>query len=268
MRFIKIVLLLVITYWTLSHIFSNSSDTDHKRAVAAQQASALAEKTKLTATLKTDREHIVREIGNLIALGEYGDALSKADEFKIIGDPELLRLAQEAHMQYNVESELHLLDRLKDIPEFEIKTFIDTYRALIALAPTKTIYKQKLGYYERELQKIEAFKQAQRRVREQNLAEQRARQGNQILIPSDPGAEYFVLKKTLGAGGIRILETKRVGSSGISYSRRMFDCNNGTVKYLGTGESVDSMNRSGADQELKPIVGGSIADYEADEACN
>ena len=75
MRFIKIVLLLVITYWTLSHIFSNSSDTDHKRAVAAQQASALAEKTKLTATLKTDREHIVREIGNLIALGEYGDVL-------------------------------------------------------------------------------------------------------------------------------------------------------------------------------------------------
>ncbi len=88
----------------------------------------------------------------------------------------------------------------------------------------------------------------------------------QINIPSDLNAKYFVV----GKGGNLpnpILITKRVGQSGTSYSKRIFDCNSNTVKYLGTGSSIEEMNRSKPDQNMAPLVKGSIADYLWRHAC-
>lgn len=87
-----------------------------------------------------------------------------------------------------------------------------------------------------------------------------------IDIPSDPSAQYFVMEK----GGNKInptLTIGRLGSSGTSYAKRIFDCNNETVKYLGTGDSLDAMEKSKPDPKMAPIVTGSIAYYQWQYAC-
>lgn len=58
---------------------------------------------------------------------------------------------------------------------------------------------------------------------------------------------------------LRSIVTKRVGSSGVTYSKRLYDCKNNTVKYLGTGNSIEAMNKSKEDAKMSPILNGSIA---------
>jgi hypothetical protein len=87
-----------------------------------------------------------------------------------------------------------------------------------------------------------------------------------LHIPSDPKASYLVLEKG-GSGSQRTIVTKRTGSSGTSYSKRLYDCSNGTVKYLGSSDSLEGMKRSKPDPKMGPIVEGSIAHYVGLEAC-
>lgn len=86
-------------------------------------------------------------------------------------------------------------------------------------------------------------------------------EGTPIVIKSDIG-KYFVLEKNLKVNSnkdLRSIVTKRVGSSGTTYSKRLYDCKNNTVKYLGTGDSIDAMNKSKEDANMSPIFTGSIA---------
>jgi hypothetical protein len=87
-----------------------------------------------------------------------------------------------------------------------------------------------------------------------------------LSVPSDPKARFFVLEKG-GKGAERTILTKRVGPSGTSYSRRLYNCSNSTVKYLGTGDTLDEMKKSKPDPNMGPIVPGSIAFYVGQEAC-
>ncbi len=88
----------------------------------------------------------------------------------------------------------------------------------------------------------------------------------QIQIPFDAKAQYFILERG-GSTNNPTLVTKRVGSSGTSYSKRLFDCSAGTVKYLGTGDSLEAMSMSKPDANMAPLVDGSIAYYLWREAC-
>lgn len=87
-----------------------------------------------------------------------------------------------------------------------------------------------------------------------------------IAVPSDSKAEYTVLTKG-EVDGLKTIVTKREGSSGVSYSERAYDCVNQTVKYLGSGDTLEEMKSSPADQKMSGIVSGSIADYVGNEAC-
>ncbi len=87
-----------------------------------------------------------------------------------------------------------------------------------------------------------------------------------LIVPSDSKAQFFVLEKG-GSGDQRSIITKRVGSSGISYSERLYNCTDNTVKYLGSGDSLAAMAASRADTNMGPIVQGSIAYYVGIEAC-
>ncbi len=87
-----------------------------------------------------------------------------------------------------------------------------------------------------------------------------------LYVPSDSKATFTVLERS-GSGNERTITTKRVGSSGTSYSRRLYNCADRTVKYLGSGETLEQMNASQPDPRMGPIVSGSIADYVGDEAC-
>ena len=87
-----------------------------------------------------------------------------------------------------------------------------------------------------------------------------------INIPTDQNASYTVLDKG-DKGSYKTIITKRVGSSGTSYSERAYDCSAWEVKYLGTGDSIEAMNASGEDPNMSPIVDRSIAYYIGREAC-
>lgn len=87
-----------------------------------------------------------------------------------------------------------------------------------------------------------------------------------LTVPSDAGAQYFVLEKS-GPNPERTIVTRRIGSSGTTYSRRLYNCNDNTVKYLGTGDSIVAMNNSRPDPKMTPIVEGSIAYYVGRYAC-
>lgn len=87
-----------------------------------------------------------------------------------------------------------------------------------------------------------------------------------LIVPSDPKAQFFILDKK-NNGYERTIITKRVGPSGTSYSKRLYDCKDNTVKYLGTGDSLAEMESSKPDPKMGPIVQGSIAYYVGIEAC-
>lgn len=87
-----------------------------------------------------------------------------------------------------------------------------------------------------------------------------------LSVPSDPNAQFFVLEKG-GKGSKHTIVTKRVGPSGASYSKRVYNCANHTVKYLGNGDSIEEMEASKPDAKMGPIVKGSIAYYVGIEAC-
>jgi hypothetical protein len=56
-----------------------------------------------------------------------------------------------------------------------------------------------------------------------------------LSIPSDANANFFVLEKS-GKGPERTILTKRIESSGASFSKRLYNCKDDTVKYLGNGD--------------------------------
>jgi len=87
-----------------------------------------------------------------------------------------------------------------------------------------------------------------------------------IRIPSDSNAEYSILEKQ-GSGSERTITTKRTGSSGTTYSRRLYNCAQETFKYLGTGESFEAMASASPDPVMSAIVQGSISYYVGLEAC-
>lgn len=91
-------------------------------------------------------------------------------------------------------------------------------------------------------------------------------EGKPFPVPSDARATYFILEVS-GNWPDRTIVTKRIGSSGTSYSKRLYDCSNATVKYLGTGDTMAEMGNSKPDPKMSPIVSQSIADYVGRQAC-
>lgn len=93
-------------------------------------------------------------------------------------------------------------------------------------------------------------------------------EGRPLVIPPDASATWLVLEKT-GAPGdeLHTITTRRIGRSGTTWSKREYDCLRSTVRYLGTGNSLDAMRASKPDPALAPIVSNSIADHLGREAC-
>ena len=85
-------------------------------------------------------------------------------------------------------------------------------------------------------------------------------------MPSDSNAKFYTLDKAK-KDGMSVIITKRIGSSGVSYSSRLYDCHDNTFRYLGTGETREAMEKSHPDENMSPIIKGAIAYYVGLEAC-
>ncbi|MDU5747883.1 MAG: hypothetical protein E6Z79_01120 [Haemophilus parainfluenzae] len=87
-----------------------------------------------------------------------------------------------------------------------------------------------------------------------------------LYVPSDANATYTVIDKG-SKGELKTIITKREGKAGITYSQRAYDCEMRQVMYLGSGETIEQMRSSKADERLSPINEKSIAWYVGQEAC-
>ncbi len=90
---------------------------------------------------------------------------------------------------------------------------------------------------------------------------------NELPIPSDPKAKYTILEKS-GNSDKPILITKRSGPSGESYAKRIFDCKNGTTKYLADSQTLEGLGTSKPEKKMYKIVKDSIAWYLYRHVCS
>jgi len=86
-------------------------------------------------------------------------------------------------------------------------------------------------------------------------------------VPTDPGVQYFVLNKSV-RGNEREILTKRIGSLGTSYSKRLYDCSNSTFRYLGDGENLERVRGANDMGNMEPLSPGSISYYIGKQACS
>jgi hypothetical protein len=87
-----------------------------------------------------------------------------------------------------------------------------------------------------------------------------------ISVPTDASAKYYILEKSEANGRVTVV-TKRVGSSGTSYSKRLIDCNGKAFMYLGDGSTLEEMKKSKPDTKMSALVPGSISGFVAGAAC-
>jgi hypothetical protein len=87
-----------------------------------------------------------------------------------------------------------------------------------------------------------------------------------LSIPVDVRAKWIVVDKSW-VGGDRIIVTKRVAREGIRYSKRQYDCEQGTVKSLGESSSLDELDEAAGEARMSPIPPESVAYYISLEAC-
>ena len=90
--------------------------------------------------------------------------------------------------------------------------------------------------------------------------------GVPYTIESDSKATYANVEFG-GKGKLRTIVTHRNGPSGPSFTRREVDCDAGTFRYLGTGDSLEEMRKSKAGGKMSPLTDRSISSYVAAQAC-
>lgn len=88
-----------------------------------------------------------------------------------------------------------------------------------------------------------------------------------LYVPSDSSARYTVIEHGSLMGN-PTLTVRREGKSGVSFSKRLFDCNNNSAKYLGTGDSLQEMNSAVPDSTMTTNVEGSIQYWQWAYVCN
>lgn len=103
--------------------------------------------------------------------------------------------------------------------------------------------------------------------RERDAEARRKANGMPIAVPSDARASYWLMDTVVKDGANRIIVTRRSGSSGESWSRRVFNCSAYTVKYLGTGSTRAAMDSGKPDPNMANVLPGTIADDVGRVAC-
>jgi hypothetical protein len=87
-----------------------------------------------------------------------------------------------------------------------------------------------------------------------------------IIIPSDATGEYFVLGRD-ARRTTRTLVIQRVGPSGVTYSRLLFDCKTHRFKYLSGGDTLAALDRPAPPRPMGLLFEGSISDFWWHHAC-
>ena len=90
----------------------------------------------------------------------------------------------------------------------------------------------------------------------------------QVLVPSDPKANYFVLDLFGTGEGIFEITTRREGPSGISYAIRKVTCDPFMFGYIADSDDEAGLEIRDDNPEMSELVSGSISDVISRYACN
>lgn len=88
----------------------------------------------------------------------------------------------------------------------------------------------------------------------------------QISSGIDDTATYSIVDMTENDSGATVI-AKRVGISGESYTKRVLNCADRTVLFLGSGNTIEDLETAKPDREATPIFRGSLAASIAEVAC-
>lgn len=83
----------------------------------------------------------------------------------------------------------------------------------------------------------------------------------------DPSAQYAIVEISGAPEELSVI-TQRTGISGTSYSARQFNCVTRTVRFMGSGTSLQDLAGARPDDEATPIFKGSLSRDISDVACN
>ena len=95
----------------------------------------------------------------------------------------------------------------------------------------------------------------------------------QIPVPSDSNATYTLIKLQRIKGNLLVV-SKRVGTSGTSFSSREVDCSNSVFRYLGEGDTIREMEDNTLyrfkhnPNKMGLLITGSISAYISTFACS
>lgn len=93
--------------------------------------------------------------------------------------------------------------------------------------------------------------------------------GTPYSAPADPNATYSLLSLKPGEGGNIIAMTRRIGSSGTSYSNREIDCGSQLARYIGEGDTREEAEKPAPNPgEMATLVEGSSTWAAVQAACD
>ena len=93
--------------------------------------------------------------------------------------------------------------------------------------------------------------------------------GVPLSIASDAKAEYWVLSVERGQKGLLFIQTKRSGSSGVSFSERQVNCVTKTFAYTREGDTLEGLLATPRKPDpMGPRLEGSISDVVSQYACD
>ncbi len=89
-----------------------------------------------------------------------------------------------------------------------------------------------------------------------------------LSVPSDPGATYWVLSVEKASNNDEVyITTQRKGKSGVSFAKRLVNCNYQTFRYVGDADTFEELQRQNLKGKMGALVQGSISWYASQYAC-
>lgn len=88
-----------------------------------------------------------------------------------------------------------------------------------------------------------------------------------ISLPSDMHAKYLVVQKS-GSTQQRLIVVRRTSMSGVVFSRRVYDCQEDKVHFLGSSLTLEGLDADQMQWRVQSVERGSVADDLERVACD
>lgn len=87
-------------------------------------------------------------------------------------------------------------------------------------------------------------------------------------VQADPGVEYVIFDVIKRPDGLVEIISRRWGSSGVSYAKRLVNCRNWTFKYLSEGDTIAELAVPKPDEDMSQLTPGSSSTVVSYYGCN